>query len=203
MKKYVVFTLCFLLVTACKQNGGTKSLQKNEVIDSLTAEITEISKNGVFNGFAVSIVNEDSILYQKGFGFSDVSAQKKYTSSTIQNIASISKTLVGIALLKAQELGKLNLDDPINKFLPFKIYNPTFPDEQITIRHLATHTSGIVDNEFYLSKNYYLKPKQNLSGLALTFDETQVFNSPDSIVSMETLLRNTLLKNGKWLTKET
>jgi CubicO group peptidase (beta-lactamase class C family) len=69
---------------------------------------------------------------------------------------------VGIALLKAQELGKLNLDDPIQKYLPFKVVNPNFSQIPITIRHLATHTSSILDNEFYLSKNYFLKPNQNL-----------------------------------------
>ena len=53
---------------------------------------------------------------------------------TIQNVASVSKTIVGIALLKAQELGKLKLDEPINKYLPFKVFNPKFPNENITIR---------------------------------------------------------------------
>ncbi|MNU90917.1 D-alanyl-D-alanine carboxypeptidase precursor [compost metagenome] len=166
--------------------------------DSLTDEINQIYKKGVFNGFGVAIVNEDGTLYQKGFGFSDISTNKVYTENTIQNVASVSKTFVGIALLKAQELGKLHLDDPIEKYLPFKVVNPNFPEAKITIRQLANHTSSIVDNEYYLTKNYILRPGQNLSGIKLSFDDTQIFNPSDSIISLETFLKNSLSEKGKW-----
>lgn len=176
------------------------STSKKTVIDKevLTSEISKIYDEGVFNGFSVSIVNEKEILYAKGFGFSNVAENKKYTDKTIQNVASVSKTLVGIALLKAQELGRLDLDEPINKYLPFKVFNPNFPSDKITIRHLATHTSSIMDNDFYLSKNYYLKPDQDLQNLKLSFDEEQVFNSSDSMVSMNSFLESILSENGRW-----
>ncbi|GAA5102423.1 serine hydrolase domain-containing protein [Chryseobacterium ginsengisoli] len=167
--------------------------------NNITKEINKIYAQKKFNGFAVSVVDENGTLYQKGFGFSDVESQKKYSENTIQNIASISKTFVGIALLKAQELGKLNLDDPVEKYLPFTIIaNPDFPNEKITIRQLATHTSSISDNEYYLSKNYFLKADQNLHGAKLNFDDEQIFNPSDSLLSMQVFLENTLAENGKW-----
>ncbi|MGN7706594.1 serine hydrolase domain-containing protein [Chryseobacterium sp. 22543] len=171
-----------------------------DVRDSLDSDVNAIYQQGLFNGFAVSVVNEKSTLYQKGFGFSDVKEKRLYTENTIQNIASVSKTFVGIALLKAQELGKLNLDDPVQKYLPFKVVNPHFPQTPITIRQLATHTSSILDNEFYLSRNYFLKPDQNLNGVKLNFDNEQVFNPADSIISMSGFLENVLAENGKWNT---
>ena len=73
--------------------------------DSLTNELKDIYKQGQFNGFSVAIVNESGTLYEKGIGYSNVEIKKNYTEKTIQNIGSISKTLVGIALLKAQEFG--------------------------------------------------------------------------------------------------
>ncbi|WP_144281878.1 serine hydrolase domain-containing protein [Chryseobacterium echinoideorum] len=202
MIRALIATLFILALTCCK--SGKQSIQEENLLqkDSLTNEIKAVSKTDVFNGFTVSIVNDKGTLYQKGFGFSDIKNQKKYTDATIQNIASISKTFVGLALLKAQELGKLKLDDPINKYLPFKVVNPNFPDVEITIRHLATHTSSIVDNDFYLSKNYFLKENQDLKGRHLVFDETQIFNPKDSIVSMEVFLNNLLTEKGKWNTKE-
>lgn len=203
MNKFYTILFSVLFLASCKNGNQTKQTQSNAQKDSLTTEIMDLSKNKIFNGFAVSIVNEKGTLYQKGFGFSDIAQNKKYTDSTIQNIGSISKTFVGIALLKAQELGKLKLDDPINKYLPFKVVNPNFPDTEITIRHLTTHTSSIIDNEFYLTKNYYLKEHQNLDGVSLVFDEMQMFNPADSIVSMQTFLKNTLVKKGKWNTNET
>lgn len=204
MIKYHVIILSLITVlVSCKNKTQTATIEVDKHKDSLTTAIELISKKGIFNGFAVSVVNEKGTLYQKGFGFSDIEHSKRYTDSTIQNIASISKTFVGIALLKAQESGKLRLDDPINKYLPFKVINPDFPDVAITVRQLATHTSSIADNEFYLTKNYILKENQNLDGLNLIFDQTQVFNPRDSIVSMEVFLENFLTENGKWRTKET
>ncbi len=200
MTKFIWTTLFFFALISCKNVKQKEITEKQK--DSLTTEIEEINKNGVFNGFAVSIVNDKGTLYQKGFGFSDIETQKKYTDSTIQNVASLSKTFVGLALLKAQELGKLKLDDPINNYLPFTVVNPNFPNNEITIRHLATHTSGIIDNTFYLTKNYFLKENQDLNGMNLIFDETQVFNPKDSVVSMEIFLSNFLTKKGKWNTKE-
>jgi CubicO group peptidase (beta-lactamase class C family) len=63
-----------------------------------------------------------------------------------------------MALMKAQELGLLQLDDAINTYLPFKIYNPKFKDKHITIRQLANHTSSILDTEFY-NRIYVFKDK--------------------------------------------
>lgn len=204
---YQLFThlliLTFLVGCGTKENGNQAAQNENDLVrDSLTTEIIDVSKNGIFNGFAVSIVNETGILYEKGFGFSDIQNRQPYTDTTIQNIGSISKTFVGIALLKAQELGKLKLDDPINNYLPFKVVNPNFPNTEITIRQLATHTSSIADNVYYLTKNYFLKEHQQLDGVNLTFDETQVFNPIDSVVSLEVFLKNLLVEKGKWNTRE-
>jgi CubicO group peptidase (beta-lactamase class C family) len=201
--KFIPLYLAFLVLISCNQACKSALDRQKTIQDSLTVAIKAASQSGVFNGFAVAVVNEKGTLYQQGFGFADVAAKKPYTDHTIQNIASISKTLVGIALLKAQELGKLNLDDPINKYLPFTIHNPAFTDMAISIRHLATHTSGIRDNDVnYLSKNYCLKPGQDLRGLKLAFDEAQVFNPPDSLISVETYLRHVLIPGGKWYTKD-
>ncbi|AZB08022.1 class A beta-lactamase-related serine hydrolase [Chryseobacterium sp. G0162] len=198
MIKIIIFLIVSLSLISCHGMKNNSTSAYHKVQNSLDVEINKIYQQGNFNGFSVAIVNDQSTLYQKGFGFSDIKEKKPYTLNTIQNIASVSKTLVGIALLKAQELGKLKLDDPIQKYLPFKTVNPNFPQKTITIRQLATHTSSILDNEFYLSKNYFLKPKQNLNGAKLTFDDEQVFNPSDSILTMGSFLENVLSEHGKW-----
>ncbi|MBB1140636.1 serine hydrolase [Myroides sp. WP-1] len=203
MKKIVVLVLLVAFSISCKNERAQKKEQEISYIDSLTSDINNIYKHSDFNGLAVSIVNDKGILYQQGFGYADVANQIPYTEQTIQNIASVSKVFVGIALLKAQELGKLKLDDPINTYLPFKVLNPNYPDETITIRHLATHTSSIVDNEFYLSKNYILKEEKTRIDSSLGFDDMQTFNPADSIISIGLFLQNVLVQGEKWNTKET
>jgi CubicO group peptidase (beta-lactamase class C family) len=145
----------------------------------------------------VAIVNQDGTLYEKGFGYSDIKASKKYTNNTVQNIASISKTFIGIALLKAQELGTLNLDDPINKHLPFVVSNPYFPNEQITIRQLATHTSSIKDPSRYEKNGYILKEKENKEAKV-----NSNFRSPDEKLVLGEFLKNILSTEGKWYKKK-
>lgn len=125
------------------------SIRAQNVGDSITLKLNKISINSSLVGFAVAIVNKDSIVYAKGFGYANLEAKTPYTINTIQPIASISKTLLGVALMKAQEMGKLNLNDNINDYLPFKIYNPNFPNEKITIQQLANHTSSIIDGDQY------------------------------------------------------
>ncbi len=197
MKKAALATSIYLL--SCLMAAHSQvSKPETPVKDALTGEIVKILNRKIFNGFAVSIVDDQGVVYQNGFGFSDVATNTKYTENTIQPIASVSKIFVGIALLKAQELGKLNLDDPIERYLPFVVVNPGFPQEKITIRHLATHTSSIIDNEYYLSKNYFLKPHQDLKGVRLDFDNEQIFNPPDAAISMQAFLKEVVAKDGKW-----
>jgi CubicO group peptidase (beta-lactamase class C family) len=167
--------------------------------DSLTQALNKLYSQGYINGFVVALVNAEGSIYQKGFGYMDVASRKPYTDSTIQNIASISKTFIGISLMKAQELGKLNLNDPINRYLPFKVFNPYFPEKEITIRHLATHTSTITDTEYYDSKAYVLKddiPRDELSNV----DET--FNSPSTKTGLLEFLPKILDVNGPYYMKK-
>lgn len=196
--------LCYILSAfASCSNSKTQHFRKRNIeSDTLTRELEKVYEQKQFNGFSVAIVNENGALYKNGIGFANVATGKKYTENTIQNIGSISKTLVGIALLKAQELGKLNLDDPINKYLPFNVQNPYYPVAKITIRQLATHTSTITDNEYYLKRNYILKPNQDLTNKKLFLEDEQVINSYDSLITLSAYLKNVLSKDGKWYKKE-
>lgn len=203
MKKIIILLVLVVFTLSCKKEREQQKAQGKFDTDSLTAVIDSFYKQSEFNGLAVSLVNEKGTLYEKGFGYADIENKIPYTDQTIQNIASISKVLVGVALLQAQEFGKLKLDDPINDYLPFKVIHPVYPKKVITIRHLATHTSGIVDNAFYLSKNYILKEGESHTNEGLVFDESQVFNPSDSLISMEDFLKNVLVKGGKWNTQET
>ena len=196
----LLFTLLLTYVTipqTVSQQSSFPAAQTNP--DSLTQALNELYNQGYINGFAVSLVNETGPLYQKGFGYMDVATNKPYTDSTIQNIASISKTFIGISIMKAQELGKLKLDDPINSYLPFKVINPYFPEKEITIRHLATHTSSITDTKYYDKKSYVLKddiPADKLKDL------NETFNPPSSKTTLLKFLPMILDTKGKYYMKK-
>lgn len=160
--KYLAFILSCFLFFSCQQEvrnkGALKTTQKDlSAVNFLDLKLDSLYKIGVFNGFSAAVVDSSGILYNKGFGYADVSENKKYSSNTLINMASVSKVFIGVAVLKAVEMNLLNLDDPINNYLPFKVVNPNYPDDQITIRQLATHTSSIVDTAIYMETCYINK----------------------------------------------
>jgi len=89
-------------------------------------------------GAAVLIARDSKILYRKGFGLADVGNCVPVTPETKFRIGSVTKQFTAAAILKLQEAGLLNVQDPIAKYLP------EYPrGDEVTIHHLLTHTSGI------------------------------------------------------------
>jgi len=200
MKKIAFILLIGMAFSACNQREkkSSNSLDENQMAkDALTAELDSIQKNGQINGFAVAMVNQEGMLYQHGFGLANTETKEAYTENTIQHIASVSKTLIGIALMKAREMGKLNLDDPIQDYIPFQVTNPNYPNEKITIRHLATHTSGINDTEQYMERAWVLTKDQDLTNVRTDYPEQQL-NPAELDIPMEEYLKGYLETNGAY-----
>lgn len=108
-----------------------------------------------FTGYATATVTSD-LVEAKGVGFADKARQVSYTKHTVQPIGSVSKTFIGVSLLMAKDQGLIDLDADINEYLDFEVSNPRINGEDncITLRSLATHTSGIIDNEKYYRLAY-------------------------------------------------
>lgn len=121
-------------------------------IDSLIE--AKLHETGIV-GIGAAIIIDKKLVWTKGYGYADKKTKLPFTPSTVMNIGSISKTFTGFCIMKAVEEGKVSLDEDINGYLPFKIINLNFPNEKITLRHLATHTSGLADRyPFYTDSTY-------------------------------------------------
>jgi CubicO group peptidase (beta-lactamase class C family) len=193
MKTLLAFSFLIILIPACTNPGKAPESTYSDIFmdmygDSLTQEINEQTQLGYLHGFAVVIASNQGVLYQKGFGSSDFESSNPYTENSLQNIGSISKTFIGIALLKAQEMNMLRLDDAVNDYLPFRVVNPHHPEVPITFRHLATHTSTIIDTDAY--------------EYSYIFQDTLTHEFPDSVLSLAGYLENILNQGGEWYTRE-
>ncbi len=198
MKRIPLIVLLGIAFFSCKKEATIQNSSSVEILkDSLSYELTEIQRKGVIKGFGVAIVNEDTTLYAKGFGYARVDNKKAYTKKTTQNIASVSKTLIGISLLKAQEMNKLNIEDPVNDYLPFEVFNPFYPEDTITIRQLATHTSSIQDGDLYGEKSYVLDNVKDTLRIK-SIPSAEGFNAPELDMDMGAFLKSFLSKEGKW-----
>ena len=96
-----------------------------------------LSENGKMMG-SVSIFFQDSTLYSKSIGYSDIDTKNLINSDTKFRVGSITKTYTAALVLKAVEEGKLKLTDKLNSFYP-EVKNA----ERITIEQLLKHRSGI------------------------------------------------------------
>ncbi|MES2652128.1 MAG: serine hydrolase domain-containing protein [Bacteroidota bacterium] len=129
----------------------TNGITKN-VIDSIIE--AKMNKAGIVGMSAALIINK-KLEWIKGYGYANKEQKTPFTPNTIMNIASIAKTFTGVCLMRAVEENKVALDEDINTYLPFKVVNPNFPNEKITLRHLATHTSGLTDRYPIYDSTYF------------------------------------------------
>jgi len=92
-------------------------------------------------GAAVAVVKGDEVIFKKGYGMANLEYDIPITPSTIFHIASVSKQFTVYSVLLLEQKGDLSLDDDVRKYIP------EVPDfgHTITLRHLATHTSGMRD----------------------------------------------------------
>jgi CubicO group peptidase (beta-lactamase class C family) len=95
-------------------------------------------------GMSVGVVYDQKLIWARGFGYADVEKKIPATPATLYRMASVTKTFTATALMQLRDAGKLSLDDPIAKHLPwFKIHSSFADAPAVTVRHLLTHTSGL------------------------------------------------------------
>lgn len=95
-------------------------------------------------GAAVLVVQNGAVLLRKGYGLARLDTPAPITPTTLFRMASVSKQFTAMAVLLLAEHGKLNLNDSLSRFFPD--FNPTVGN-RVRLRHLLTHTSGLLDYE--------------------------------------------------------
>ncbi len=148
-----IIWVCAVAMPSAVVRAQAPAVPSTPVLDSLIS--AQMDAAGIMGLSAAVIVNRQ-VVWMKGFGFSDWQRRRPFSENTIMNIASIAKPFVGVAMMRAVGEGKLSLDEDINRYLPFRVVNPYHPNERITLRQLATHSSSITDRwEVYRSVAYH------------------------------------------------
>lgn len=103
----------------------------------------QMSYQGV-PGMSIAVVHDQEVIWETAYGVSDLKTRQPMTPHTLCRLGSVTKLFTSTAIMQLRDAGRLRLDDPVTKFLPwFQVQNP-FPDSPaITVRHLLTHTSGL------------------------------------------------------------
>ncbi|HEX2533541.1 MAG TPA: serine hydrolase domain-containing protein [Chitinophagaceae bacterium] len=115
------------------------------LVDSLFR--AHAQQNG-FPGLAYGVIADGQLLYSGGTGKANVAKGTAATPRTVFRIASMSKSVTALAILRLRDEGKLRLDDPVHLYIPelkkARLLTTDAPD--ITIRHLLTHSAGFPED---------------------------------------------------------
>ena len=167
--------LLFLLLFSCL-NTKESNIDLGGLIE-IDELVNRSIENNEIPGAVILIGNNNEILYQKAYGIKNPETNEKYKIDDIFRIASMTKAITSLGIIKLWEKGKIGLDEPVEKYIPqfkdveildsFKQEDTTYTTlkttNQITIRQLMTHTSGIgydfIDSKSSI-KAIYHKEKQ-------------------------------------------
>ena len=101
-----------------------------------------------YPGLAFGVVLDGKLVYSGGMGYADVAKKTPATPKTLFRIASMTKSLTAMAILKLRDEGKLRLDDPAEQYIPeLKTHKYLTADApRITVRNLMTHSAGFPED---------------------------------------------------------
>lgn len=115
-----------------------KTIDEKKLDECLKRKFEELKVSGV----SVAIRGPEGYSFERGYGYRDLKRSITPDGNTIFGIASMGKSMAALSAAILAAEGKLNLDDPVSKYIPdFSV--PGNPKESVTIRHLAMHTAGI------------------------------------------------------------
>ncbi len=145
MRKFVLyFLVCLFLFQTC---SGFCKEEPSVPYSELTEYMTKcFSKRKVVGG-AVVISYKGQVVFQMPYGKRNKSDM--VDMETRFRIASITKMISAVGLMQLYDQGKIQLDAPLDDVLPFKVRNPSYPKEPITLRQVLSHTSSIAPASTY------------------------------------------------------
>jgi CubicO group peptidase (beta-lactamase class C family) len=145
----LAIVLIFLLHTVLPAQQPAIVLDKNDpelraILTEIEADAESARLKAKIPGMSIVIVHDQDVLLAKGFGYADLEKKIPADPQTVYRIGSVTKAFTALMLMQLRDAGKLQLDDPIEKYLPeFKIKS-RFPDARpATFRQVAAHYSGL------------------------------------------------------------
>ena len=161
MKKHFLF-LSFLaalliLLVSCGKSSLTTTPEKvglsSDTLALADQFMQEFVDSGKWAGIAALVMKDDKIVYREQFGYASIKDSLPLEEHAIFRIFSMTKPITAVALMTLYDEGKFQLDDKLSRYIPgfadVMVYDPEAKAlepqvDELTIRHLLTHSSGIV-----------------------------------------------------------
>lgn len=154
MKRFIKYTIATLILTIgwaiIVLNGLLNGwwhnpITKNKDTESFITAVKETTKKEFVGNFAMAIMKDGKV--EKEIFFSH---NKPVDRNTIFQVSSLSKFVSTVGIMKLVELGKIDLDTPVSRYLKrWQLPPSEFDNEQVTVRKLLSHTAGLTDGLGY------------------------------------------------------
>jgi CubicO group peptidase (beta-lactamase class C family) len=172
----LVLPVMLLEMTACRGNvpdttiahaveqkqAAAPTVRWSEPADTIIADlkhyIPERMRDGGVPGLAISLIHGGEVVWTEGFGVANTIGRQPVTPETVFEVASNSKVIAAYTALRLVEQGELSLDEPLTAYLSEPWLLPSEHGDQITLRHLASHSSGLGDDVFLVDKGIAFEP---------------------------------------------
>lgn len=136
--------------------------EKQTVTNTYAEFIDQMHERGFATG-NILVYKDGEIIYQNANGLRAINPKDSLTLNSQFRLASVSKQFTGMSIMKLKEAGKLDYDQNVIEILP------DFPYDNITVRHLLNHVSGLADYERLLDEHW--KPEDSTKTYILGNDE--------------------------------
>jgi len=219
---WIIVILFIFSVITLSQKSYSNVVDTDDISKKIDLVVNKAVEKNRIAGIVVSAVKDGEIIYSKGFERSDGFNDREITADTSLYIGSISKSFTSLAIMQLVETDKINLDDPVKKYLSFFAVNKGNFEGEITLRHLLHHRSGMSEEEYmsFLPEELSIEEGvKDLQGMKLSYGPGEKFNyfNPNynilgliiekvSGMSYENYIRSNILKplemNNTYLSKE-
>lgn len=132
-------TVAFAQSANSNQQAQTQNDELNQKLAAVDQMVIERMQMLNMPGYCLAIIKNGKVVFQKPYGYADVSQTRPVTNQTVFGLASLTKTFTALTLLSLVDKGLVNLDDPLSKYV--RDLSPQY--QNLTIRQLASMTAGV------------------------------------------------------------
>jgi CubicO group peptidase (beta-lactamase class C family) len=167
--RFVLFALCIAAATAYFASAGPPREEArppySDTIQAYERFVAERMAYDRIPGLSVGFIKDD-IRWARGFGWADIENNVPATAESAYRLASITKTVTALAVLELVEAGKIDLDTPVQRHVPY------FPRKKwpVTVRQLLGHIGGISHYKNDGAESHIKEPKNTREALAIFQD---------------------------------
>jgi len=148
----LLFTTCFLISKESFAQPTGETISNTEFSEAVDSVVMNKMHQYTIPGIAIGLVKDDSIIYTKGYGVSEIGANNQVSENSVFHTASISKLFTALAIMQLVEKGLMAIDSKLVDILP-ELHYRNKSAREITVKQLLNHTSGLPDIKNYHWKN--------------------------------------------------